>query len=114
MTPDTRVELRFLAYPIGGIESSTIESAKVTFDYETPGGNDEQEVFTIETDVSDSPEVRLTEVQQDQQIQEGFGWAVQALAVVGVLAVIALLGYVGLRLYKRRVGDGGGKGRRRR
>ena len=107
--PDgTTLEVRFVVYPTGEPETGTIDSARVSVNYETASGSRQTARNTVTTELTNSPGARIDELQNELSNQEGVGTAVLVLAGLGG---VAILGWIGFGAYQL-LGGGGGRGGR--
>jgi len=113
--PDgTTLEVRFVVYPTGEPATGTIDSARVSVNYETASGSRQTARNTVTTELTNSPAARIDELENQLSNQEGAGMAVLGLAGVGGLAILVLLGFAAYKALGLGGGGGRGGGGRRR
>ncbi len=113
--PDgTTLEIRFVVYPTGEPATGTVDSARVSVNYETASGSRQTARNTVTTELTNSPVARIDELENRLSNQEGAGTAVLGLAGVGGLALFVLLLFAGYKGLETAGVFGGGRGGGRR
>lgn len=99
----TELRIQFVAYYVGGAPSADIEASRVNVFYQTPGGDDQREVFRQDLTLENRPEAVIQGLRTDLRNREWFtGTIDMVLTGLGVLFLL----YLGYRL----AGGGGGDG----
>lgn len=83
----TTLDLRFVTYPVSGLDRSEIESAQVLVSYERPGGGNDQNRISVTTSIDNTPTKVISSINQGDQVSI----VVQILAVIGGLALLLVL-----------------------
>lgn len=98
----TTIRVQYVVYPVGGM-TGEIQSSTVSFDYETPSGEDTGNEFDVTTDMSGSAQSVIDQLQQGEQLSQ----LQEILSWIGVLAAVVFVLWLGMKLVG---GFGGGSG----